>query len=85
MNTKASDNNTISGYIDSNSTNEISVVTVSSIVMDGVEFKPRLTTEGLDIPSSYFSKNGNSIYYMRIPRDEVVKMFKDIQEQLSHE
>lgn len=85
INTRANDNNTINGNAN-NASKEISAVTVNSIIMDGVEFKPRWTSEGLEIPSSYFNNNGrNILYYMRIPRDEVVKMFKDIQEELSHE
>lgn len=85
MITKANDSNTISGYI-TNDSNEVAVVTVNSIIVDGVKFKPRWTSEGLEIPSSYFNNNGRNVpYYIRIPRDEVVKMFKDIQEELSHE
>lgn len=62
----------------------VEVLTANSIVFNGVEFKAVWETEGLKIPMVVNNGDGNKPFYLRIPRDEVVKMFTDILDQLSH-
>ena len=68
----------------SNYGQSIDVITASSIGFNGVEFKAVWETEGLKIPMVVNNGDGNKPFYLRIPRDEVVKMFTDIFDQLSH-
>ena len=68
----------------SNYSKSIDVFTASSISFNGVEFKAVWETEGLKIPMVVNNGDGNKPFYLRIPRDEVVKMFTDILDQLSH-
>ena len=62
----------------------VEVFTANSIGFNGVEFKAVWETEGLKIPMVINNGEGNKPFYLRIPRDEVVKMFTDILDQLSH-
>ena len=71
-------------YVASNHSQSIDVFTASSISFNGVEFKAVWETEGLKIPMVVNNGDGNKPYYLRIPRDEVIKMFTDILDQLSH-
>lgn len=68
----------------SNYSKSIDVLTASSIGFNGVEFRAIWETEGLKIPMVVNNGEGNKPFYLRIPRDEVVKMFADILDQLSH-
>lgn len=68
----------------SNYGQSIDVITASSIGFNGVEFKAVWETEGLKIPMVVNNGDGNKPFYLRIPRDEVIKMFTDILDQLSH-
>lgn len=68
----------------SNYSKSIDVLTASSISFNGVEFRAIWETEGLKIPMIVNNGDGNKPYYLRIPRDEVIKMFTDILDQLSH-
>jgi hypothetical protein len=68
----------------SNYSKSIDVLTASSISFNGVEFKAVWETEGFKIPMVVNNGDGNKPYYLRIPRDEVIKMFADILDQLSH-
>ena len=68
----------------SNYSKSIDVFTASFISFNGVEFKAVWETEGLKIPMVVNNGDGNKPYYLRIPRDEVIKMFTDILDQLSH-
>lgn len=68
----------------SNYSKSIDVLTASSISFNGVEFRAVWETEGLKIPMVVNNGDGNNPFYLRIPRDEVVKMFTDILDQLSH-
>lgn len=68
----------------SNYSKSIDVLTASSIGFNGVEFRAIWETEGLKIPMVVNNGDGNKPFYLRIPRDEVVKMFTDILDQLSH-
>ena len=68
----------------SNHFKSIDVFTASSISFNGVEFKAVWETEGLKIPMVVNNGDGNKPYYLRIPRDEVIKMFTDLLDQLSH-
>ena len=71
-------------YVSSNDFKSIDVLTASSIIFNGFEFKSIWETEGLKIPMVVNNGDGNKPFYLRIPRDEVVKMFSDILDQLSH-
>ena len=71
-------------YVSSNDLKSIDVLTASSISLNGVEFKAVWETEGLKIPMVVYNGEVNKPFYLRIPRDEVVKMFADILDQLSH-
>ena len=68
----------------SNYSKSIDVLTASSIGFNGVEFRAIWETEGLKIPMVVNNGDGNKPFYLRIPRDEVIKMFADILDQLSH-
>lgn len=64
---------------------EVSVLTAKQINYCGNLYSPVWETEGLKIPMIIRNLNGsNTLFYMRIPREEVIKMFKDINEELSH-
>ena len=71
-------------YVSSNDLKSIDVLTASSIIFNGFEFKAVWETEGLKIPMVVNNGDGNKPYYLRIPRDEVIKMFTDLLDQLSH-
>lgn len=62
----------------------LSIATVTSINIDDNVFRPVWETEGLKIPSVTTINGRPNLYYMRIPREEVAKMVKDIMEELSH-
>ena len=68
----------------SNYSKSIDVLIASSIGFNGVEFRAIWETEGLKIPMVVNNGDGNKPFYLRIPRDEVIKMFADILDQLSH-
>ena len=68
----------------SNYFKSIDVITASFIGFNGVEFRAIWETEGLKIPMVVNNGDGNKPFYLRIPRDEVIKMFADILDQLSH-
>lgn len=70
--------------LSSNHSQSIDVFTASSINFNGVEFKAVWETEGLKIPMIVNNGDGNRPFYLRIPRDEVIKMLTDILDQLSH-
>lgn len=74
-----------SGYISNVNSREVSMVTVNSITVGNVVYKPHWETEGLCVPIVFNTNGNNQAAYVRIPRDELIKMLKDIQEQLSHE
>ena len=80
-----SEENSEKKYVSSsNYSKSIDVLTASSIIFNGFEFKAIWETEGLKIPMVVNNGDGNKPFYLRIPRDEVVKMFADILDQLSH-
>ena len=62
----------------------VSKVTVNSLTFEGVEFEASWETDGLKIPMVINNGNGNFPFFLRIKRDQVIKMFKDINEHLSH-
>lgn len=64
--------------------NSISVRTINTIRLNGVDLTASWESDGLKIPMAIFDGVDKKVFYMRIPRDEVIKMFKDINEQLSH-
>lgn len=70
--------------LSSNHSQSIDVITASSISLNGVGFKAVWETEGLKIPMVVNNGDGNKPFYLRIPRDEVIKMLIDILDQLSH-
>ena len=71
-------------YVSLSNSQSIDVLTASSIIFNGFEFKAIWETEGLKIPMVVNNGDGNKPFYLRIPRDEVIKMFTDILDQLSH-
>ena len=62
----------------------VSKVTVNSITFEGVEFEASWETDGLKIPMVINNGAGNFPFFLRIKRDQLIKMFKDINEHLSH-
>lgn len=80
----AEENNEKKYISSSDYSKSIDVITASSIGFNGVDFKAAWETEGLKIPMVVNNGDGNKPFYLRIPRDEVVKMFTDILDQLSH-
>ena len=62
----------------------VSKVTVNSLTFEGVEFEASWETDGLKIPMVINNGNGNFPFFLRIKRDQIIKMFKDINEHLSH-
>lgn len=62
----------------------VSKVTVNSLTFEGVEFEASWETDGLKIPMVINNGAGNFPFFLRIKRDQVIKMFKDINEHLSH-
>lgn len=65
--------------------NSASVVTVKMLSYSGgALFKPEWTTDGLKVPMSITFNDGTPpyIFYMLIPRDEMINMFKDLKEEL---
>ena len=83
-NTMAEENSEKKYVLSSNHSQSIDVFTASSIRLNGVEFKAVWETEGLKIPMVVNNGDGNKPFYLRIPRDEVIKMLTDILDQLSH-
>ena len=83
-NIMAEENNEKKYVSSSNYGQSIDVITASSIGFNGVEFKAVWETEGLKIPMVVNNGDGNKPFYLRIPRDEVIKMFTDLLDQLSH-
>lgn len=80
----AEENNEKKYISSSDYSKSIDVIAASSIGFNGVDFKAAWETEGLKIPMVVNNGDGNKPFYLRIPRDEVVKMFTDILDQLSH-
>lgn len=62
----------------------VSKVTVNFLSFKGVEFRASWETDGLKVPMVINNGEGNFPFFLRIPRDVIVKMIKDINEQLSH-
>lgn len=62
----------------------VSKVTVNSLTFNGIEFGASWETDGLKVPMVINNGEGNFPFFLRIPRDVIVKMIKDINEQLSH-
>lgn len=62
----------------------VSKVTVNSLTFEGVEFEASWETDGLKIPMVINNGDGNFPFFLRIKRDQLIKMFKDINEHLSH-
>lgn len=56
----------------------IEMITVSSVLFNGVKFQAVWETDGLKIPLIGNNGRGNRPFYLRIPRNEVIKMFSDI-------
>ena len=81
----AHDDSYASGYISDADSKEVNMVTVNSITVGSTVYKPHWETEGLCVPIVFNSNNASKAVYVRIPRDELIKMLKDIREQLSHE
>lgn len=60
------------------------VMTVNTIILDGIEFKPKWETEGLKIPIVIPQDDGNKcVVYIRIPREEIKNMITDLLSSLS--
>lgn len=84
----AIDNNDIN--IVNSDPKEVSTFTANQIKVGDNVFTAHWETEGLCVPIVYTasvdkSRIDNRVAYVRISREEIVKMFKDIQEKLSHE
>ena len=62
----------------------VSKVTVKTLTFNGIEFEASWETGGLKVPMIINNGEGNFPFFLRIPRDVIVKMIKDINEQLSH-
>ena len=62
----------------------VSKVTVKSLAFNGIEFRASWETDGLKVPMAIYNGEGNFPFFLRIPRDVIVDMIKDINEQLSH-
>lgn len=62
----------------------VSKITVNSLTFEGVEFEASWETDGLKIPMVINNGDGNFPFFLRIKRDQLIKMFKDINEHLSH-
>lgn len=72
---------TIANTVDiESSTEEATKITVKNISYNGVVYTSEWTTDGLKVPIVVSSKP----FFLLIPREEVIKMFKDIIEELSH-
>ena len=71
-------------FISTTNSSTIEKITASNIRFNGVEFKAEWVTEGLKIPMVLNNGDGNHPYYFLITREEIVKMFKDINEEFSH-
>ena len=82
LETVTSDDVLIGGNMNDSTT--VSKVTVNSLTFEGVEFEASWETDGLKIPMVINNGDGNFPFFLRIKRDEVIKMFKDINEHLSH-
>lgn len=67
-----------------NTTDAVEVLSVTSITCNGTTFTAKWKTEGLEIPMVVNDGYSNKALYLRIPRDVVVGMFKDIMDELSH-
>ena len=80
--TDTSDDVLIGGKTSDSTT--VSKVTVNSLTFEGVEFEASWETDGLKIPMVINNGDGNFPFFLRIKRDELIKMFKDINEHLSH-
>ena len=63
----------------------VSKVTVKTLTFNGIEFEASWETNGLKVPMTINNgEGGNFPFFLKIPRDVIVKMIKDINEQLSH-
>ena len=82
LETVTSDDVLVGGNVSEPTT--VSKVTVNSLTFEGVEFEASWETDGLKIPMVVNNGNGNFPFFLRIKRDQVIKMFKDINEHLSH-
>lgn len=63
---------------------EVSKITVNSISTTSTTYSPEWTTDGLKVPMIVTINGSNNPFFLLIPREEVIKMFKDINEELSH-
>lgn len=66
------------------SSEEVSKITVNSISTTSTTYSPEWTTDGLKVPMLISINGSNNPFFLLILREEVVKMFKDINEELSH-
>ena len=65
--------------VNSNNITTAEVMTVNTIILDGIEFKPKWETEGLKIPIVIQQDAGNKcVVYLRIPRKEIRNMIADL-------
>lgn len=64
----------------------LETMTVKSIYLDGTTFTPSWETEGLKLPLVAYDEHNkkHKCAYLRIPREVVKEMVKDILEELSH-
>lgn len=74
----------VTATLDADKHTTVSKVTVNSLTFKGVEFEASWETDGLKVPMTINNGEGNFPFFLRIPRDVIVKMIKDINEQLSH-
>ena len=61
-------------------------MTVKSVYLDGVTYTPSWETDGLKLPLVVYDEYNKKqkCAYLRIPREVVKEMVKDILEELSH-
>lgn len=76
--------NTNNSSIDIEPSDEISKITVKSFTINNTTYSSEWTTDGFKIPMVVNINGTNTPVFLLVPRDEVVKMFKDINEELSH-
>ena len=82
LETVTSDDVLVGGNMNDSTT--VSKVTVNSLTFNGIEFEASWETDGLKIPMVVNNGYDNFPFFLRIKRDELIKMFKDINEHLSH-
>lgn len=79
MDINKENDNTMS-LTDTAKTSEISMLTATTLKVNGIEYKAEYTTEGLKIPIPiYDSATGiHQAYYQLIPRSELTAMLTDL-------